>query len=217
MAGPRAGCYPGAMGLWDRYAVPRLIGFACAQKPVMERRRHVVPRASGHVLELGAGGGINFPLYDPARVTRVEGVDPSPGLLTRARDTAQTLGLDFDIREGVAENLPFEDDRFDTVLVTFTLCSVQDQMRSLAEARRVLKSGGQLLFLEHGAAPDPGPAKWQRRIEPVWKPIAGGCHLTRPISSAIAQAGFTLVAQDQGYMRKTPKFMGWTEWGVARI
>ena len=92
-------CYRGSMGLWDRYAVPRLIGFACAQKPVMERRRHVVPRAEGLVLELGAGGGINFPLYDPRRVTRVEGVDPSPGLLTQARDAAKAAAIDFDIRD----------------------------------------------------------------------------------------------------------------------
>lgn len=205
------------MGLWERYAVPRLIGIACAQPAIMERRSHVVPRAEGLVLELGAGGGINFPLYDPHRVDRVEGVDPSPGLLTRARDAAKAEGIDFDIREGVAEALPFEDDRFDTVLATFTLCSVGDQMQSLAEARRVLKPGGKLLFLEHGAAPDPGPARWQRRIEPVWKPIAGGCHLTRPISRAIADAGFTIAEQDEGYMKKTPRFLGWTEWGIARI
>lgn len=203
------------MGFWDRHVVPRLIGCACSQKPIMKRRAKVVPLAQGKVLELGAGGGINFQLYDPARVSTVQGVDPSPGLLKRAREAAHAEGIEFDIAEGVAENLPFDDDSFDTVLATFTLCSVQDQMQSLAEARRVLRPGGKMLFLEHGAAPDAKAAKWQRRIEPVWKPIAGGCHLTRPITSAIAQAGFRIVAQDQGYMPKTPRAFGWTEWGEA--
>lgn len=197
--------------------VPRLIGFCCTQPPIMKRRKLVVPQASGEVLELGAGGGANFALYDPLRVERVQGVDPSPGLLQRARDAAKAEGIDFDIEEGFAEALPFEDDRFDTVLITFTLCSVQDQMQSLAEARRVLKPEGKLLFLEHGAAPDADVAKWQRRIEPVWKRMAGGCHLTRPIASAVSDAGFKITSQDQGYMEKSPRFAGWTEWGEARI
>ncbi|MGP1353799.1 MAG: class I SAM-dependent methyltransferase [Parasphingopyxis sp.] len=204
-------------GLWDRYVVPRLIGFCCTQPPIMKRRARVVPRAHGRVLELGAGGGANFALYDPAKVTKVEGVDPSPGLLDRARDAAKAEGIDFDIKEGVAENLPFADDGFDTVLATFTLCSVQDHAQSLAEARRVLKPGGTMLYCEHGAAPDTNVAKWQRRIEPVWKRIAGGCHLTRPVGSAVAQAGFSIVEQDRGYMEKTPRWAGWVEWGEARI
>lgn len=204
-------------GLWDRYVVPRLIGFCCTQPPIMERRAHVVPRAEGRVLELGAGGGANFALYDPQRVTSVEGVDPSPGLLDRARDAAKAEGVPFDIKEGVAEALPFEDASFDTVLATFTLCSVQDHARSIAEARRVLKPGGKMLFLEHGASPDPGTAKWQRRIEPVWKRIAGGCHLTRPVASAIAAGGFAIAEQHQGYMEKAPRWAGWIEWGEARI
>ncbi|MEM8696759.1 MAG: class I SAM-dependent methyltransferase [Pseudomonadota bacterium] len=204
-------------GLWERHVVPRLIGFCCTQPPIMKRRAKVVPRASGRVLELGAGGGANFALYDPERVTSVKGVDPSPGLLDRAHDAAKAEGVPFDITEGIAENLPFDDDAFDTVLATFTLCSVQDHAQSLAEARRVLKPGGQLLFCEHGAAPDADVAKWQRRIEPVWKRIGGGCHLTRPVTSAVAQAGFSIVEQDQGYMEKSPRWAGWVEWGEARI
>ncbi|MBC2776826.1 class I SAM-dependent methyltransferase [Parasphingopyxis marina] len=204
-------------GLWDKYVVPRMIGFCCSQPPVMERRALVVPRASGRVLELGAGGGANFALYDPAKVTSVEGVDPSPELLDRARAAAKAEGIVFDIKGGIAEDLPFADDSFDTVLATFTLCSVQDQARSLAEARRVLKPGGQFLFCEHGAAPDPKAAKWQRRIEPLWKRIAGGCHLTRPVTSAIEAAGFTVADKGEGYMEKSPRWAGWVEWGEARI
>jgi ubiquinone/menaquinone biosynthesis C-methylase UbiE len=203
-------------GLWDRYVVPRLIGYCCTQPPIMKRRARVVPKAEGRVLELGAGGGANFALYDPHQVTSVEGVDPSPGLLDRARDAAKAEGIEFDIKEGIAEDLPFEDDLFDTVLATFTLCSVQDQAQSLAEARRVLKPGGKMLFCEHGAAPDPKTAKWQRRIEPIWKRIGGGCHLTRPITSAISGAGFEIVDQEQGFMENSPKFAGWVELGEAR-
>ncbi len=197
--------------------MPHLIGFCCSQPPIMKRRALVVPQAEGEVLELGTGGGANFALYDGTRVNRVHGVDPSPGLLTRARDAAKAEGIEFDIREGVAEALPFADGSFNTVLATFTLCSVQDQAQCLAEARRVLKPSGKLLFLEHGAAPDAKVAKWQRRVEPVWKRIGGGCHLTRPITSAIAQAGFSIARQDEGYMENSPRFAGWTEWGEARI
>jgi SAM-dependent methyltransferase len=215
--GTRAWHDPAMAGLWDRYVVPRLIGFCCTQPPVMKRRAKVVPRAHGRVLELGAGGGANFALYDPHQVTSVEGVDPSPELLTRAHRAAKTEGIPFNIEPGVAEALPFPDASFDTVLTTFTLCSVQDQAQALAEARRVLKPEGRLLFCEHGAAPDPSVAKWQRRIEPVWKRIGGGCHLTRPVSAAIAQAGFRIAEQEQGYMEKSPRWAGWVEWGEARI
>jgi ubiquinone/menaquinone biosynthesis C-methylase UbiE len=204
-------------GLWDKYVVPRLIGYCCTQPPIMKRRAKIVPRAQGRVLELGAGGGANFALYDPDRVTSVEGVDPSPELLSRAHEAAKATGVPFTIEQGIAEDLPFDDVSFDTVLTTFTLCSVQDQAQSLAEARRVLKPGGQLLFCEHGAAPDASVAKWQRRIEPIWKRIGGGCHLTRPISAAIAQAGFSIAQQEQGYMEHSPRWAGWVEWGEARI
>lgn len=183
----------------------------------MRRRTKLVPRAQGKVLELGAGGGANFELYDPERVTGVAGVDPSPELLTRAHEAAKISSVPFTIEPGIAEDLPFDDASFDTVLTTFTLCSVQDQAQSLAEARRVLKPDGKLLFCEHGAAPDASVAKWQRRIEPVWKRIGGGCHLTRPVGKAVSQAGFTIVEQDQGYMEKSPRWVAWVEWGEARI
>lgn len=204
-------------GLWDKYVVPRLIGYCCTQPPIMKRRAKVVPRAQGKVLELGAGGGANFALYDPSRVTSVEGVDPSPELLSRAHDAAKATGVPFTIECGIAEDLPFDDASFDTVLTTFTLCSVQDQAQALVEARRVLKPGGQLLFCEHGAAPDANVAKWQRRIEPIWKRIGGGCHLTRPVSAAVAQAGFSIVEQKAEYMENSPRWAGWVEWGEARI
>lgn len=201
--------------LWDKHIVPRIIPIACGQGQIMKRRSLIVPHAHGKVLELGVGGGLNLSFYDAAKVSSVSGVDPSPGLLDRARDAAKTAGINFDIKAGIAEALPFADNHFDTVVVTFTLCSVQDVNATLSEARRVLKPAGRLLFLEHGASPEPNVAKWQRRIEPVWKPLAGGCHLTRPVIASIAAAGFNITQEKREYLPKAPKFAAWVEYGHA--
>jgi ubiquinone/menaquinone biosynthesis C-methylase UbiE len=202
---------------WERHGVPRLIKCACSQGQIMKVRSKVVPNATGDVLELGCGGGINMEFYDPARVTSFTGLDPSPELLAMSRAAAQARGMTADIQAGVGEAMPFDDARFDTVVTTFTLCSVADQAAVLAEIRRVLKPGGTALFLEHGAAPDASVAKWQRRIEPVWKRIGGNCHLTRPISGAYEQAGFAVDRQAAAYIPKTPRPFGWYEYGAARL
>lgn len=176
----------------------------------------VVPLARGDVLELGAGGGINAQFYDAAKVKSLRGIDPSPALLDRARTAWDQAGsIEAEIVAGVAEDLPFAAASFDTVVTTFTLCSVNDHAKALSEARRVLRPGGTLLFLEHGASPDAGPAKWQRRIEPVWKRMMGNCHITRPVADAIAGAGFGVTDRNGRYMDKTPRFVGWVEWGSA--
>lgn len=196
--------------------MPRMITFCCGQPAVAKARSRIVPQAEGAVLELGCGGGINLTHYDRARITRLSGVDPSPQLLATARGKAKSLGFDADFRAGTAEALPFADASFDTVLTTFTLCSVQDPQAVLGEMRRVMKPGGCILFLEHGAAPDAGPARWQQRIEPVWKKIAGGCHLTRPVGDTFRAQGFSLANVHSRYMPKTPRFLGWIEMGEAR-
>jgi SAM-dependent methyltransferase len=203
------------MNWWERHIVPRLIGFACTQPPVMARRAQVIPNARGDVLEYGVGGGANLALYDSAKVKSLTGIDPSDPLLARAR-AAPHAAIPIRIEQGVAEHLPFADTSFDTVVTTFTLCSVRDPAQALCEARRVLKPGGTLLFLEHGLSPDAGPARWQRRLEPLWKPVGGGCHLTRPVASGIAAAGFTITDLARGYMENTPKPFGWIEQGAAR-
>lgn len=208
---------PEPTGWRDRVMVPKIIGCCCAQPQIMKARSRVVPQADGDVLELGCGGGINMEFYDPARIRSFAGLDPSPGLLDRSREAAQAKGMAADIRAGIGEAMPFADASFDTVLVTFTLCSVHNQQQVLSEMRRVLRPGGKALFLEHGAAPDTGPAKWQRRIEPVWKRIGGNCHLTRPITGAYEAAGFKIAHAEMGYMPKTPKPFGWVEWGEARV
>jgi ubiquinone/menaquinone biosynthesis C-methylase UbiE len=200
---------------YDRHVMPRLIGCACAARPIMRQRAKVVPFAEGRVLELGIGGGLNLAFYDPAKVSAVVGVDPSAELRARAMAAPRPQGLSVEVLGGAAEALPFDDAGFDCVVCTFTLCSVRSPAAVLAEARRVLRPGGRLLFCEHGLAPDAGVARWQRRIEPLWKAIAGGCHLTRPISGAIAAAGFRLDQLQSMYLPKTPRFAGWNEWGAA--
>ena len=201
--------------LYDRFILPKLLGCACSSSPVMKQRAKVVPQAAGRVLELGIGLGLNLGFYDPDKVTGVIGVDPAAELRAAALAAPRDPRLAVTVEDGTAEALPFEDRSFDTVVCTFTLCSVHTPPAALAEARRVLKPGGAFLFCEHGLAPDPGVAKWQRRIEPVWKRIAGGCHLTRPVATAIAAAGFRLGQVDSMYVPKTPRIAAWNEWGAA--
>ena len=171
--------------------------------------------ARGRVFELGCGGGINQPLYDAGAITEYAGIDPNEKLLDYAREAAQQKGWQADLRAGIGESIPFDDDRFDMVVCTYTLCSVQEPARVLGEMRRILKPGGTLLYLEHGASPEAKVARTQRRIEPVWKPVAGGCHLTRKVSETVASAGFATERLGAEYARKTPRFAGWMEWGRA--
>lgn len=201
--------------LYDRFVLPRFLKCACASPPVMKQRAKVVPKAAGRVLELGIGMGLNLALYDADRVESVTGVDPAAELRAIAEAAPRDPRLSVRVENGTAESLPFEAGAFDCVVCTFTLCSVHTPSAALAEARRVLKPGGRFLYCEHGLAPDPGVAKWQRRIEPVWKALAGGCHLTRPVTSAVAAAGFRLDRHDSMYLPGAPRFAGWSEWGEA--
>lgn len=207
------------MGLASWYEakiMPRLITCACSQGQVMKRRAAVVPRARGDVFELGCGGGINHEFYDASAITSYAGIDPHGGLLGGARAAAQAKGWSADLRQGRGEAIPFADASFDCVVCTFTLCSVDDPAQVMREMRRILRPGGQALFLEHGAAPDAPVRGWQERIEPVWKRLAGGCHLTRPVADALAGAGYAVELLGEGYTPKAPRFAGWMEWGIAR-
>lgn len=202
---------------WERHVTPRLIRCCCAQPQILKARSHVVPLASGDVFELGCGGGINLPFYDRSKVTSLCGCDPTPALLNDSKRLVAEAGFAGEIVEGVGEDIPFATDRFDTVVTTFTLCSVNDPAQVLQEIKRVLKPGGTAIFLEHGRAPDAAVRKWQSRIEPLWKRMAGNCHLTRPIADSYDAAGFKTERMGSRYMPKTPRPVGWLEWGIARV
>jgi SAM-dependent methyltransferase len=202
---------------YERHLLPRLIACGCGSKPIRHQRRKIVPLASGRVLELGVGGGLNLAFYDPSRVASVTGVDPSEALRRRALEAPRPDGLQVEVLDGEAERLPFDAAAFDTVVCTFTLCSVRDPAATLAEAMRVLKPGGSFLFSEHGLAPDESVRRWQRRLEPLQKRLAGGCHLTRPVAASIAAAGFRLCEVETMYLPGTPRPLGWAEWGRAEI
>lgn len=206
------------MGLaswWDNHGVPRLIKVACGMPAIAELREEVVPLASGKVFEIGCGGGLNQPFYRKDAIESFAGIDPNEQLLDDANRRAREQGWQADIRQGVGEEIPFPASTFDTVVCTYTLCSVQDHAEVISELKRILKPGGRLLFAEHGRAPDSNVAKWQDRIEPYWKPFAGGCHLTRPVGAALRGGRFDVEPLGQKYVERTPKFAGWMEWGIA--
>ncbi|WP_086617195.1 class I SAM-dependent methyltransferase [Erythrobacter tepidarius] len=206
----------GLKGWYEAKIMPKLITCACSQPQVMKRRGAVVPLARGDVFELGCGGGINHDFYDRRAITSYAGIDPHDGLLEAARAAARAKGWAADLRQGRGEAIPFSDNSFDCVVCTFTLCSVDEPAQVMREIGRVLRPGGQMLFLEHGRAPDTGVRRWQERIEPLWKRLAGGCHLSRPIASALASAGFAVETLGEAYTPKVPRFVGWMEWGIAR-
>lgn len=206
------------MGLWERYVVPPLVSCACSTKPIRKQREKVVPLARGKVLELGCGSGTNFSFYSPDKIDTLYALEPSEGMIKRARESAADLGWGNRIEfiEAGAEAVPLEDHSVDTVVITFVLCTIPDWEASLKEARRVLKPDGQVLFSEHGLAPDEGIAKWQKRIEPVWKPLAGGCHLTRDTGRMLTDSGFDITDMQTMYLPSTPKIAGFVSWGTAR-
>jgi len=170
-----------------------------SNKDVARCRSQIVPEARGQVLEVGIGSGLNLPFYS-AHVTRVRGVDPSPELLQMARKKANFVNIPVELLQGSAEELPAENQEFDTIVMTWTLCSIRDTSKALAEMYRALKPGGNLIFVEHGLAPEPNVRAWQNRINRPWRALAGGCNLNRAIDSLISSAGFHILQLDTSYL-----------------
>ena len=178
------------MGFYDRHILPHLIDCACGMGDIMKARSQVVPRARGKVLEIGIGTGLNLSFYDASRVQHICGVDPAADMHPLAQRRAKGIAIPVETLPLVIEQIGAETASFDSVVCTFTLCTIPDPVSALEEMRRVLKPGGEFLFCEHGTAPDPGPRRWQERLTPLWKPLAGGCHLNRDMPALIAQGGF---------------------------
>jgi len=188
------------MGVYGRFILPRLLDLAMRNRRLECYRHRAIAAARGFVLEIGVGSGPNLALYGAA-VERVCAIDPSPELLRLAEARAGDAPVPVSLLRASGEHLPFGDRVFDTVVATWTLCTIADPVAALVEARRVLKPGGCLVFVEHGLAPEPGVARWQHGLTPCWKHIGGGCHLDRKMDDLIRTAGFRLDTVETGYMR----------------
>ncbi|MBB5517535.1 class I SAM-dependent methyltransferase [Amphiplicatus metriothermophilus] len=203
------------MGFYRDHIEPALVDFACGLKPVRRERAAIAPLARGRVLEVGFGSGRNAPYYDRSAITRLFALEPSEAMRRKAARRIADLPFPVEWLDLPGEEIPLDDASVDTVLVTYTLCTIPDVARALAGMRRVLKPGGRLAFLEHGRAPDPGVARWQDRLNGVWGRLAGGCNLNRDPVALIERAGFRIERADRHYARGAPRFAGYMSAGLA--
>ena len=199
---------------YERHVLPYLTDLACGVKPIRRQRRKVVPLARGRVLEIGIGTGLNLEHYDKARVDKIVGVDPALEMHRLAGKRIAKAGMPVELVGLSAEKIPFEAGTFDTVVVTYSLCTIPDPVAALGEMRRVLKPGGRLIFCEHGLAPDPSVRRWQDRLTPLWSKVAGGCHLNRDIPALLKEAGFRSTDMETMYL-PGPRPLTYNYWGTA--
>lgn len=204
------------MGLYAKYVLPHVIDLSMRNKETARVRGEWVPQARGDVLEIGIGSGLNLPFYS-GEVSRIYGVDPSPELqkLARKRSVGKAIQVEF-LLQSAEKSLPLPDQSVDTVLITWTLCSIADPPRALRQMKRVLKPSGRLIFIEHGRAPEPRVAAWQDRLTPIWKRIGGGCHLNRKIDDLLLEAGFAIDELRTIYL-PGPRPMTYTYQGFAHV
>lgn len=202
------------MNLWERRALPFLIEKACRSSSILDERKRLVPRASGRVIEIGVGTGLNLPFYSETLVFSLTAVDPSPALLARARARLSLCPRPVELVEASACSLPWPDGSFDSAVMTYTLCSVDDPLRALAEIRRVLRPAGELFFVEHGLSPRPSTRLWQRLLTPLWRRCSGNCHLDRDVPASLREARFSAreLRESEG---DGPSWTGYTFEGVA--
>lgn len=214
---PGGSCYIGAMlgRLYEEHVLPHVTDRICGTGPIEKQREKIVPRAEGDVLEVGFGSGYNLAHYERDRVGTVWALEPSEGMRRRAEPRVRASGMDVRFLDLPGERIPLDDDSVDTVVVTYTLCSIPDVRAALLGMRRVLRPGGRLLFCEHGAAPEPEVQRWQRRITPLWKRVGGGCRLDRPIPGLIEEAGFHIEDLETMYLPHTLRILGFNYWGQA--
>lgn len=203
------------MSVYQDWVLPHLINLTMRNSHLVPFRERVIAAAEGRVLEIGIGSGLNLPFYGP-QVQEIFGLEPSPQLVTMAKRLARDTSAPVTFIEGMAEAIPLDDRSIDTVITTWTLCTIPEAVQALTEMRWVLKPGGQLLFIEHGLAPEESVRKWQERVTPLWKRIGGGCHLNRPIPILIERAGFSIAALENSYLPKAPRMMGYLYEGRAR-
>lgn len=203
------------MHFYEEKVLPFIIDKACSMGQILKLRQQVVPRAKGVVLEVGMGSGINLQYYDAGQVSLVYGLEPSEGMRRKAANNLAAAPVPVEWIDLPGEAIPLADNSVDTVLLTFTLCTIPDAKAALAQMKRVLKPDGELLFLEHGQSSDARVHTWQNRITPTWKRFAGGCHLNRPIDRLIREAGFDMTELNTFYVPGAPKIAGYVYQGRA--
>lgn len=203
------------MGLYSRYVLPRLIDFTMRDNPIMRQRAKVVPLAHGRVLEVGIGSGLNLAFYDKSKVGKVLGLDPSPELQAMAKKRAGEAGIDVDWLALSSERIPLPDNSIDSIVITYTMCSIADVHSALLEMHRVLKPGASMYFSEHGASPDPSVRKWQERLNPLWVRVAGGCNMNREVPRNLERAGFHIREIETMYLPGPLRALTFNYWGNA--
>ncbi len=203
------------MSYYEDRILPHIIDKACSMGQIMKLRSQIVPLARGTVLEVGMGSAINLQYYNSRKVDLVYGLEPSEGMRRKAQTNLSRSPVKVEWLDLPGEKIPLTDNSVDTILLTFTLCTIPDWETALQQMKRVLKPGGELLFLEHGESPDEGTRKWQHRITPGWKKLAGGCHLNRHIADLLAHAGFRILELENLYVPKAPRIAGYIYKGRA--
>ncbi len=203
------------MSYYEDKILPHIIDKACSMGQIMKLRSQIVPLARGTVLEVGMGSAINLQYYNPRKVDLVYGLEPSEGMRRKAQANLSRSPVKVEWLDLPGEKIPLANASVDTILLTFTLCTIPDWHTALMQMKRVLKPGGELLFLEHGESPDEGTRKWQHRITPGWKKLAGGCHLNRHIADLLGQAGFEILELENLYVPKAPRIAGYIYKGRA--
>jgi ubiquinone/menaquinone biosynthesis C-methylase UbiE len=204
------------LSLYDKYILPKVLNCTCGSKPISYQRKKVVPLAKGKILDIGIGSGLNIPFYDLSKIDKIYGLDPSSELIKIAKKMAVKKNISIEFLLCGAEDIPLPNNSIDTVLITYSMCTIPEVLKANYEMLRVLKPDGRLIFCEHGLAPDKSVAKWQKRINPVWGKIAGGCNLDRDIPNLISSSGFKILSIEEMYLPSTPKFAGYNYWGIAQ-
>jgi ubiquinone/menaquinone biosynthesis C-methylase UbiE len=202
------------MSWYEEKILPRLTDISCSGKPVRKQREKIVPMAEGDTLEIGIGSGLNLPFYDPQKVRKIWGLEPSEGMRKLAAKNLEGVDLDLEFIDLPGEEIPLEPNSVDTVLVTYALCTIPDPITALEGMRRVLKPNGRLLYCEHGIAPDESVRRWQARLNPGWRKIAGGCNMDRDIPAMINAAGFNIVNDERMYIPGW-RIFSYNYWGSA--
>jgi ubiquinone/menaquinone biosynthesis C-methylase UbiE len=202
---------------YEKYLLPKLLDKCCSTKPINYQRNKIVPYVKGTVLEIGIGSGLNIPYYDKLNINKVYGLDPSAELCEMAKMTARDHQIDINFLIDGAEEIKLSSNTIDTILITYTLCSIPNLNESLKEIKRVMRPDAKILFCEHGIAPDLNIRKWQNRINPLWSKMFGGCNINRDIPLILSDSGFKVNNLQQMYLPSTPKIVGYNYWGTASI